>query len=63
MRWSSLVFLLLLPLGLGGCWEGSTRLRVSPPASSGQYGASSSAGADVPTPRLFEIEHSSGPEE
>jgi hypothetical protein len=57
------VFLLLLSLGLVGCWEGATRLRVSPPGLSGQYGASSSAQDDLPTPRLFQVEHSAAPEE
>ena len=63
MLWPRFVFLLLLPLGLGACWEGSTRLRFSPTMLSGQYGAPSSAGDDLPTPRLFQIEHSAAPEE
>jgi hypothetical protein len=41
MLWARLVFLLLLPLGLGGCWEYSTRLGPPPTASSQQYGFSS----------------------
>jgi hypothetical protein len=60
MLWARLVFLLLLPLGLGGCWEYSTRLGPPPTASSQQYGFSSPTGDELPTPRFFQIERSEG---
>ena len=63
MLWSRLVFLVLLPLGLGGCWESSTRLSSPPTASSSQYGLHSSAGDDLPTPRLFQYQNWSAPSE
>jgi len=63
MLWSRLVFLLLLPLGLGGCWESSTRLNSPPTVSSSQYGLDSPAGDDMPTPRLFQIQNWSAPSE
>ena len=59
MLWPRLVFLLLLPLGLGGCWERSTPLRSPPTASSSRYEPLSPAEDDLPTPRLFRIEYSS----
>lgn len=58
MLWAGLVFLLLLPLGLGGCWERSTRLGPPPTTSSRQYGFSSPTGDDLPTPRFFRFERS-----
>jgi hypothetical protein len=59
MLWPRLAFLVLLPLGLGGCWEQSTRLN-SPATSSSQYGFSSPVGGDdLPTPRLFQLQNSS----
>ena len=63
MLWPRLVFLVLLPLGLGGCWESSTRLSSPPTASSSQYGLHSSAGDDLPTPRLFQYQNWSAPSE
>jgi hypothetical protein len=63
MLWPRLVFLVLLSLGLVGCWESSTRLSSPPTASSGQYGLHSSAGDDVPTPRFFQIQNWSAPSE
>jgi hypothetical protein len=62
MLWPRLVFLLLL-LGLGGCWEFSTRVHSPQTASSGQYGFSSAVEDDVPTPRFFQIERSTGSSE
>ena len=59
MLWPRVVFLLLLPLGLGGCWERSARLHSPPTASSSRYEPLSPAGDDLPTPRLFRIEYSS----
>ena len=60
MLWPRLVFLVLLSLGLGGCWEYSTRLNSPTTASSSQYGFSSPVGGDdLPTPRLFQIQNSS----
>jgi hypothetical protein len=59
MFWPRVVFMLLLPLGLGGCWEHSTHLHSPPTASSSRYAPLSSAGDDLPTPRLFRIEYSS----
>lgn len=58
MIWAGLIFLLLLPLGLGGCWERSTRLGPPSTTSSRQYGFSSPVGDDLPTPRFFQIERS-----
>jgi hypothetical protein len=63
MLWFSLVFLLLLPLGLGGCWENSMRLSFSPTVPSNQYGLHSSAGDDLPEPRLFQLQNWSAPSE
>jgi len=60
MIWARLVFLLLLSLELGGCWERSTRLGPAPTAASGQYGFSSPIGDDLPTPRFFQIERYGG---
>jgi hypothetical protein len=60
MLWARLVFLLLLPLGLGGCWEYFTRLGPPPTESSRQYGFSSPTGDELPTPRFFHIERSEG---
>jgi len=60
MLWVRLVFLLLFPLGLGGCWEGSTHLGSPPTASSHQYGFSSPTDDDLPTPRFFRFERSEG---
>jgi hypothetical protein len=59
MLWPRLVFLVLLPLGLGGCWEYSTRPSSPTTASSSQYGFSSPVEDDLPTPRLFQIKNSS----
>jgi hypothetical protein len=63
MLWPRLVFLVLLPLGLVGCWESATRLSSPPTASSSQYGLNYSAGDDLPTPRLFQIQNWSVPSE
>ena len=63
MIWHRLVFLLLLPLGLGGCWELSTRSSSSPTTPYAQYGLSSPGENDPPTPRFFQIERSAGPSE
>jgi hypothetical protein len=63
MLWPRLVFLVLLPLGLLGCWESSTRLHSPPTASSSQYGLHSSAGDNLPTPRLFQYQNWSAPSE
>jgi hypothetical protein len=63
MLWPRLVFLVLLPLGLVGCWESSTRLSSPPTASSSQYGLHSSTGDDLPTPRLFQYQNWSAPSE
>ena len=60
MLWLRLVFLLLLSLGLGGCWETSSRLASPPTASSRQYGPAPLAGDDLPTPHLFQINRSVG---
>lgn len=63
MIWLRLVCLLLLPLGLGGCWERSTRLSPSPTTPDAQYGPSASEGDDLPTPRFFQLERSTDPSE
>ena len=63
MLWPRLVFLVLLPLGLGGCWESSMRLRSPPSASSSPSGLYSSGGDDLPTPRLFQLQHAPSPSE
>lgn len=63
MIWHRLVFLLLLPLGLGGCWELSTRPSSSPTEPYTRYGSSSLGVDDPPTPRFFQIERSTGPSE
>ena len=60
MLWPKFVLLLLLPLGLGGCWEGSMRLRPPATASSSQNWPPPLAGDDLPTPRFFQIERSVG---
>jgi hypothetical protein len=57
MLWARFVFLLLLSLELGGCWERSTRLGPPSTASSRQSGFSSLTGDDLPTPRFFYFEH------
>ena len=63
MLWPRLVFLVLLPLGLVGCWESATRLSFSPTVPSSQYGLHSSAGDDLPEPRLFQLQNWSAPSE
>ena len=63
MIWHRLIFLLLLPLGLGGCWELSSSPNSSLTTPYTQYGLSSPAGDDPPTPRFFQIERSVGPSE
>jgi hypothetical protein len=63
MPWPRFVFLLLLPLALGGCWDLSTRLSFSPTVPSSQYGIHSSAGDDLPEPRLFQLQNWSAPSE
>jgi hypothetical protein len=61
MIWYTLIFLLLLPLGLGGCWERSTRLRGSPTAPYAKDELTDPREDNVPTPRLFQIDRSTGP--
>ena len=61
MLWLRLVFLVLLFLGLVGCWESSTRLGSPPTASSSQYGLDSLTGDAPPTPRLFQYQNWSAP--
>jgi hypothetical protein len=61
MIWPRLIFLLLLPLGLGGCWERSTRLTSPRTVSYGQDRLPSATGDDLPTPRLFQIQSTTGP--
>jgi hypothetical protein len=63
MLWPSFVFLLLLPLGLGGGWEFSSRLNFSPTVPSSQYGIHATAGDDLPEPRLFQLQNWSAPSE
>jgi hypothetical protein len=63
MIWHRLVFLLLLPLGLGGCWDLSTRPSSPSTVPYAQGGLSSPVGDDLPTPRFFQIERSTGPSE
>jgi hypothetical protein len=58
MIWYRLIVLLLLPLGLGGCWERSTRLQASSTAPYAWDGITTSRGDDLPTPRLFQIDNS-----
>ena len=58
MIWYRLILLLLLPLGLGGCWEHSTRLHASPTTPHTQDGLTATRGDDLPTPRLFQIDRS-----
>jgi hypothetical protein len=58
MIWYRLILLLLLPLGLVGCWERSTRLQASPTTSYTQDRFMTSGGDDLPTPRLFQIDNS-----
>jgi len=58
MIWYRLIVLLLLPLGLGGCWERSTRLQASPTPPYARDGLNSPQGDDLPTPRLFQIDNS-----
>ena len=60
MIWYRLVFLLLLPLGLGGCWERSTRLLSSPTVPYAHDGLTAPGGDDLPTPRFFQIDRSLG---
>jgi len=60
MIWYRLVFLLLLPLGLGGCWERSTSLSSSLGPSSTLDRPTSPAGDEVPTPRFFQLDYSTG---
>ena len=61
MFWYRLVFLLLLPLGLGGCWELSTRVSASPTAPYGQDGFTSPGEDAPPTPRFFQFERTQDP--
>jgi hypothetical protein len=63
MYWPRLIVLLLLPVGLGGCWELSTRTRAPATASSDLYGLSAPASEDLPTPRLFQLQHAPSPAE
>ena len=58
MIWYRLIVLLLLPLGLGGCWEHSARLQSSATAPYAWDGLTTSRGDDLPTPRLFQIDRS-----
>ena len=58
MIWHRLVFLLLLLLGLGGCWERSARPPSSPTAPYAQDRLTAPGGDDLPTPRLFQIDRS-----
>jgi hypothetical protein len=57
----TLIFLLLLPLGLGGCRERSTRLRSSPTAPYAKDELTVPRDDDLPTPRFFQIDRSTGP--
>ena len=59
----SLLCLLLLPLGLGGCWERVTRSDTTSVASSGLYNRPTLSEDDIPTPRLFQINLSHGQSE
>jgi hypothetical protein len=61
MIWYTRILLLLLPLGLGGCWERSTRLRSSPTAPYAQDEQTAPRGDDLPTPRFFQLDRSTGP--
>ena len=63
MIWHRFVFLLLLPLGLGGCWEQGTRPSTPPTASYGRSEFSASAGDDLPTPSFFRFDHPLSPPE
>jgi hypothetical protein len=63
MIWHRLVYLLLLLLGLGGCWGRSARLPSSPTASHAQDKLTAPGGDDLPTPRLFQIDRSRGASE
>jgi hypothetical protein len=58
MSWYKLVLLLLLPLGLWGCWERSARLQSSSTAPYARDGLDPQRGDDLPTPRLFQIDRS-----
>jgi hypothetical protein len=57
----TLIFLLLLPLGLGGCRERSTRLRSSSTAPYAKDELTVPRDDDLPTPRFFQIDRSTGP--
>jgi len=63
MHWPRLMALLLLPVALGGCWELSTRTRAPATTSSGLYGLATPVGEDLPTPRLFQLQHAPSPAE
>ena len=58
-----LLLLLLLPLGLGGCWELGTRPRSPALVSSHQERPPGLTEDDLPTPRLFQIDLSAGQSE
>ena len=63
MTWYKLVLLLLLPLGLGGCWERSARLSASPTAPYAEDRFTAPGGDDLPTPRFFQFDRSTGSSE
>jgi hypothetical protein len=58
MIWYRLVFLLLLPLGLGGCWEHTARSSSTAPYTQGRFADPGSD--DLPTPRFFQMERNTG---
>src|SRR5262245_7123295 len=55
MIWCRLVLLRLLPLGLGGSWERSTRFHSPPTAPYAQDRPTASGEDDLPTPRFFQL--------
>jgi hypothetical protein len=60
MIWYTVVLLLLLSLGVGGCGDRSPRLRSSPTAPYAEDEPTNPRGDDLPTPRFFQIDRSTG---